>query len=85
MALRIDKFAGNGPGLWLRMQQNYDIRHAERQMKEELFKIKTVSKVGNELCPSSAEGPVQLPGLLPRMFAAPETWRCAPRKIQIDK
>ncbi len=49
MALRIGKFAGNGPGLWLRMQQNYDIWHAERQMKEELSKIKTVSKEGNEL------------------------------------
>ena len=24
MALRIGKFAGNGPGLWLRMQQSYD-------------------------------------------------------------
>ena len=49
MALRIGKFAGNGPGLWLRMQQNYDIWHADRQMKEELSKIKTVSKVGNEV------------------------------------
>jgi addiction module HigA family antidote len=25
MALRIGKFAGNGPGLWLRMQQAYDL------------------------------------------------------------
>jgi addiction module HigA family antidote len=49
MALRIGKFAGNGPGLWLRMQQNYEIWHAERQMKEELSKIETVSEVGNEL------------------------------------
>jgi len=24
MALRIGKFFGNGPGLWLRMQQAYD-------------------------------------------------------------
>ncbi len=39
MALRIGKFAGNGPGLWLRMQQNYDLWHAEQQMKEELSKI----------------------------------------------
>ncbi|MBW2643208.1 MAG: HigA family addiction module antidote protein [Deltaproteobacteria bacterium] len=36
MALRIGKFAGNGPGLWLRMQQAYD------RMKDELSKIKTV-------------------------------------------
>jgi len=49
MALRIGKFAGNGPMLWLRMQQNYEIWHAERQMKEELSKIETVSELGNEL------------------------------------
>ena len=39
MALRIGKLAGNGPGLWLRMQQNYDLWHAEQQLKEELEKI----------------------------------------------
>jgi len=25
MALRVGKFAGNGSGLWLKMQQNYDL------------------------------------------------------------
>jgi len=25
MALRLGKLAGNGPGLWLRMQQAYDL------------------------------------------------------------
>ncbi len=40
MALRIGKFAGNGPGLWLRMQQSYDLWYAERRMKGELSKIK---------------------------------------------
>ena len=39
MALRIGKFAGNGPGLWLRMQQTYDLWHTERQMEDELSKI----------------------------------------------
>jgi antitoxin HigA-1 len=39
MALRIGKLAGNGPGLWLRMQQNYDVWHAERRLKEELREI----------------------------------------------
>ena len=29
MALRIGKFAGNGPELWLRMQQGYDLWHAD--------------------------------------------------------
>jgi len=43
MALRIGKFAGNGPGLWLRMQQAYDLWHAEQRMKAELSKIETVA------------------------------------------
>jgi len=43
MALRIGKFAGNGPNLWLRMQQAYDLWHAENRMKDELSKIETVA------------------------------------------
>jgi len=39
MALRIGKFAGNGPELWLRMQQAYDLWHADQRMKDELSKI----------------------------------------------
>lgn len=39
MALRLGRFCGNGPGLWLRMQQNYDLWHAEQAMKEELERI----------------------------------------------
>lgn len=42
MALRVGKFAGNGPGLWLRMQQAYDLWHTEQNMIEELSKIETV-------------------------------------------
>ncbi len=42
MALRIGKFAGNGPGLWLRMQQSYDLWFAEQRMKDELSKIEPV-------------------------------------------
>ncbi len=45
MALRIGKFAGNGPGLWLRMQQAYDLWHAGQRMKAELSKIETVASV----------------------------------------
>ena len=40
MALRIGKFAGNGPDIWLRLQQSYDIWHIEKKMKTELSKIK---------------------------------------------
>ena len=43
MALRIGKFAGNGPGIWLRMQQAYDLWHVERRMKDELSKIETAA------------------------------------------
>ena len=43
MALRIGKFAGNGPWLWLRMQQAYDLWYAENRMTDELSNIKTVT------------------------------------------
>lgn len=43
MALRIGKFAGNGPGVWLRMQQAYDLWNAEQRMKDELSKIETAA------------------------------------------
>ncbi len=43
MALRIGKLAGNGPGLWLRMQQNYDLWHAEQLLNDELAKIEKLS------------------------------------------
>ena len=42
MALRIGKFAGNGPGVWLRMQQAYDLWHAENKMADKLSKIQTI-------------------------------------------
>jgi antitoxin HigA-1 len=39
MALRIGKLCGNGPSLWLSMQQSYDLWHAEQKMKDELAAI----------------------------------------------
>jgi antitoxin HigA-1 len=39
MAVRLGKFCGNGPGLWLRMQQAFDLWHAEQNLREELGKI----------------------------------------------
>ena len=47
MALRIGKFAGNGPGLWLRMQQAHDLWYAEQRMKSELSGIETVASAGS--------------------------------------
>lgn len=43
MALRIGKLAGNGPGVWLRMQQNHDLWYAEQNLASELKKIETVA------------------------------------------
>ena len=43
MAVRLGKFCGNGPGLWLRMQQAYDLWHAEQRLAKELIKIPTAS------------------------------------------
>jgi antitoxin HigA-1 len=48
MALRIGKFAGNGPELWLHMQQAYDLWHLGRRMEDELSKIEPVSAVESE-------------------------------------
>jgi plasmid maintenance system antidote protein VapI len=39
MALRLGKLAGNGPGLWLRMQQTYDLWHTEQRLHDDLAKI----------------------------------------------
>ena len=39
MAVRLGRFCGNGAGLWLRMQEAFDLRHAERRLAKELDKI----------------------------------------------
>jgi len=36
IAVRLGKVLGNGPGLWLRMQQSYDLWEAENQLADEL-------------------------------------------------
>ena len=41
MALRLGKFCGNGPELWLNMQRTHDLWYAEREMRAELAKIPT--------------------------------------------
>jgi plasmid maintenance system antidote protein VapI len=33
------RFCGNGPDLWLRMQQAYDLWHAERALRKVVAKI----------------------------------------------
>ena len=41
MAVRLGKFCGNGPGLWLRLQQTYDLWYAERLLADALVLIPT--------------------------------------------
>jgi addiction module HigA family antidote len=42
MALRIGKLCGNGGGIWMRMQQSYDRKIAEREMAAVLEAIPTL-------------------------------------------
>jgi antitoxin HigA-1 len=39
MAVRLGKFCGNGPGLWLRMQQAHDLYLAEKALQAEVARI----------------------------------------------
>lgn len=40
MALRIGTFCGNGPEIWLGMQQTFDLWRAARSLKNEIARIK---------------------------------------------
>ena len=42
MAVRIGKFCGNGPGLWLAMQQTRDLWEAERRLASIVKTIQTM-------------------------------------------
>jgi addiction module HigA family antidote len=39
MAVRLGRFCGNGSGLWLRMQVEHDLWHAERKLHDEVEQI----------------------------------------------
>jgi addiction module HigA family antidote len=41
MAVRLGKFCGNGPGLWLRLQVAYDLWHAQKALASEIATIPT--------------------------------------------
>ncbi len=41
MALRIGKYCGNGPDVWLRMQNAYDLWYAKRELKAVVNRIPT--------------------------------------------
>lgn len=40
MALKIGKFIGNGPEVWLNMQQKFDLYQAEKRLADELDDIR---------------------------------------------
>jgi addiction module HigA family antidote len=42
MALRIGKFCGNGPDLWLNMQAAYDLWYARQKLAADLARIPTM-------------------------------------------
>jgi plasmid maintenance system antidote protein VapI len=42
MALRLGRFFGNGPELWLNMQSNYDLEVLSRMMAREIDRIPPV-------------------------------------------
>ncbi len=44
--MRLGKFCGNGPGLWLSMQQSYDRWHAEAKLADEVAQIPEHRAVG---------------------------------------
>jgi addiction module HigA family antidote len=41
MALRLGKFCGNGPELWIRMQEAYDLWQAKKKLAGEVDRIPT--------------------------------------------
>ena len=41
MAVRLGKFCGNGPELWLRLQAAHDLWHAEERFAREVKRIPT--------------------------------------------
>lgn len=45
MALRLGTLLGNGPGLWLRMQQAVDVWNALQRHKKEYARLKPLTKV----------------------------------------
>lgn len=44
MAVKLGYVLGNGPGIWLRMQEAYDLWHAERNVDRSKLKVLHPSK-----------------------------------------
>jgi antitoxin HigA-1 len=48
MALRLGKFCGNGPGIWLRLQQAHDLWRVERKLRVALRRVPSASARGKQ-------------------------------------
>jgi addiction module HigA family antidote len=48
MALRIGRFLGNGPGFWLRLQENFDLWQSEHKLRKVLETITPFSQSGSD-------------------------------------
>ena len=44
-ALRLGRYLGNGPDLWLNLQARYDLAMAEREMADELGAIQPAERI----------------------------------------
>ena len=42
MAVRLGKFCGNGATIWIRMQEAFDLWHANKKLAKEIARIPTV-------------------------------------------
>ena len=45
MAIRLGKFCGNGPNLWINMQEAFDLWHAHKKMAKEINRIPTFAAI----------------------------------------
>jgi addiction module HigA family antidote len=45
MAVRVGKLCGNGPRMWLAMQQAHDLWQAERELTDQVARIPTLQAV----------------------------------------
>ena len=43
VAVRLGKALGNGPEIWARMQQNYDLYHIQLEMADELEEMQLIA------------------------------------------
>jgi addiction module HigA family antidote len=54
MALRIGRFLGNGPGLWIRLQEEFDLWQSEQRLRDVLDAIKPFSRPAGESIPGES-------------------------------